>query len=84
MTTCPACGHEWRLTRPGLTAAEVRVLSYLRTCIKNGNMGPSLREIGAATGMTAPNVHRIAGQLERKGWVMRESYRARSLRPIGD
>ena len=79
---CPSCGHEWRHLRAGLTHAEDRLMKYLRKAMNGTNISPTMREIGEALGMSKPNVHRIVGQLQRKGWIARSRYQHRSLRPV--
>lgn len=64
----------------GLTARQQRVLIFLRDEISQRGYPPSMREIGAATGLasTSSVAHQLRG-LERLGYVKRDPNRPRAL-----
>lgn len=45
---------------------------------------PTLDEIAEVTGMVKSGVHRLLGQIERKGWIVRRPLEARSIMIVPD
>ncbi len=64
----------------GLTARQQRVLMFLRTEIERRGYPPSMREIGAAVGLTSTSsvAHQLR-TLEGLGYVKRDPHRPRAL-----
>ena len=67
-----------------LTPRQAAVLTFLRRYLaESGGVGPTLDEIGAATGISAKShVHYTLKALEQRGHIVRQPYRQRSLRII--
>ncbi|MGA9714321.1 MAG: repressor LexA, partial [Aeromicrobium sp.] len=64
----------------GLTARQQRVLMFLREEIERRGYPPSMREIGAAVGLTSTSsvAHQLR-TLEGMGYVKRDPHRPRAL-----
>lgn len=69
-----------RVDEDGLTLRQRRVLEVIRNSVDRRGYPPSLREIGAAVGLTSPSsvAHQLAA-LERKGFLRRDPNRPRAL-----
>jgi len=67
----------------GLTVRQRRVLEVIRNSVDRRGYPPSLREIGAAVGLTSPSIvaHQLAA-LERKGYLRRDANRPRALEVV--
>ena len=62
---------------------EKRKLAYDFICayIQKNNYGPSVREVGAAIGVTSPcSVDRHLNALQEMGYICRDRHQARSIR----
>ncbi len=63
-----------------LTERQEQVLDFIRSCIKEKHLPPTVREICTEFGFAGPNAtvgHLKA--LERKGYIQREFNRARGI-----
>ena len=69
-----------RVDEDGLTLRQRRVLEVIRNSVDRRGYPPSLREMGAAVGLTSPSsvAHQLAA-LERKGFLRRDPNRPRAL-----
>jgi repressor LexA len=64
-----------------LTDTQERILRCIREHIADRGEAPSIREIGAAVGMSSrASVHYQLGELETKGAIVREPGRYRGIR----
>lgn len=63
----------------GLTESQRRALCEIQDFIAHKKYAPSMQELADALGITPASAHELVGQLERKGYVQRESRKARSL-----
>jgi repressor LexA len=64
-----------------LTSIQERILRVIRDTIADRGEAPTVQEIGAAVGMTSrSSVHYQLRELETKGAIIRERYRARAIR----
>jgi len=63
-----------------LTERQRAVLECIQTFLKERGLPPTVREIGEQLGLDPHAVHDHLKALERKGYVKRESTKARSLR----
>lgn len=69
--------------RFGLTAKEKIVYDLLREHIRKHGIAPTFEEMAELTGMKSKSgAFRCFNGLERKGWIMREPGRARSIKII--
>ncbi len=67
----------------GLTAQQRKVLDVIRESVATKGYPPTLREIGAHMGIRSTNgVNDHLRCLERKGWIVREDMKVRSIRVI--
>jgi len=66
-----------------LTVRQRKVLEVIRNSVDRRGYPPSLREIGAAVGLTSPSsvAHQLAA-LERKGYLRRDANRPRALEVV--
>ena len=64
----------------GLTPRQQRILAHLKDCIEQRGYPPSMREIGAAVGLTSTSsvAHQLK-VLEEKGFLKRDPHRPRAL-----
>ncbi|MFT4287740.1 transcriptional repressor LexA [Nocardioides sp.] len=64
----------------GLTPRQQRILAHLKDCIEQRGYPPSMREIGAAVGLTSTSsvAHQLR-VLEDKGFLRRDPHRPRAL-----
>lgn len=65
-----------------ITASQRRALCEIQDFIAHKKYAPSMQELADALGVTPASAHELVGQLERKGYVQRESRKARSLAVI--
>jgi len=64
-----------------LTTVQERILRCIRETIADRGEAPTLPEIGAAVGMSSrSSVHYQLRELEAKGMIRRDPYRARAIR----
>ena len=63
----------------GLTESQRRALCEIQGFIAHKKYPPSMQELADVLGVTPASAHELVGQLERKGYVQRESRKARSL-----
>lgn len=72
------------LERGALTLRQRQVLGYISECIEAQGFPPTLREIGVRFGIRSTNgVNDHLRALERKGYLERELWKSRALRPVG-
>jgi repressor LexA len=65
---------------PLLTDRQVAVLSAIRDYYREHGYAPSLRDIGALSGLDSPSSVRYQlGELERMGWIRRHPGRSRAI-----
>jgi repressor LexA len=70
--------------RDSLTDRQKRVLEFIRRSTTARGYPPTLREIGEELGIRSTNgVSDHLKALERKGYLERDDFRSRALRPIG-
>lgn len=63
-----------------LTARQKNILMYIRECINERHLPPSVREIADAVGLSSPSsVHAHLGKLEEKGYIVRYGSKSRSM-----
>jgi repressor LexA len=62
-----------------ITESQRRTLCEIQDFIAHKKYAPSMQELADALGITPASAHELVGQLERKGYVQRESRKARSL-----
>lgn len=63
-----------------LNARQKKILDYIRECINERHLPPSVREIGEAVGLSSPSsVHVHLGKLEEKGYIIRHGSKSRSM-----
>ncbi len=62
-----------------ITAPQRRTLSELRRFINRRGFPPTLKELADILGISGPSVRDQVNQLVRKGYVNRESRKARGL-----
>jgi SOS-response transcriptional repressor LexA len=68
-----------------LTARQQQMYDFIRGYIRDHGFSPSVREIGAALGITSPNgVLSQVRALEKKGRLTRVLNTSRSFRLVGD
>lgn len=66
-----------------LTTKQARVLEIIRTRWQATGLAPTVREIGQEMGISSScSVMRHIEALERKGYVRRDRYKYRSVRPV--
>ncbi|MCD6498419.1 MAG: hypothetical protein J7M25_09005 [Deltaproteobacteria bacterium] len=66
-----------------LTDRQRQVLDFVTNCIQEQGYPPTLREIGDELGIRSPNgVFLHLKALERKGYLVRDGGKSRSLRPV--
>lgn len=77
-------GVEGEGGRAALTERQQQVLRYIGECIEAQGFPPTLREIGERLGIRSTNgVNDHLRALERKGYLVRELWKSRALRPVG-
>lgn len=64
---------------PPLTEPQRRTLRAIEDFIRRRNYPPTMQELAAALGISGPTAHAHVGQLVRKGYLRRESRKARGL-----
>jgi repressor LexA len=65
---------------PLLTYRQAEVLNAIRSYYAEHGYPPSLREIGALSGLDSPSSVRYQlGELERMGWIRRQPNRSRAI-----
>ena len=63
-----------------LTSRQVKILEAIKTAVDKNGYPPSLREIGAAAGLTSPaSVQYQLKALEEKGFIRRDADSARAI-----
>lgn len=63
-----------------LNARQKMILEYIRECVNERHLPPSVREIGEAVGLSSPSsVHVHLSKLEEKGYIVRHGSKSRSL-----
>lgn len=63
-----------------LNERQKQILEYIRTCINDNHLPPSVREIGDAIGLSSPSsVHVHLKALEEKGYIVRHGSKSRSM-----
>jgi SOS-response transcriptional repressor LexA len=68
----------------GLTARQAAVLAIIRRVYTATGQGPAIREIAREIGvLSSCSAQRHVDALQRKGFVERERYKYRSIRPVG-
>ncbi|MDY0001412.1 MAG: transcriptional repressor LexA [Polyangia bacterium] len=67
-----------------LTKRQRQVLSFVERSIEERGYPPTMREIGQHMGIRSTNgVNDHLKALERKGYIVREDLKSRTLRPVG-
>ena len=64
---------------PEITESQKQALKELQDFIACHKYPPTMSELGKRLGVAAPSAYQLVLQLERKGYVSRESRKARSL-----
>lgn len=63
-----------------LNARQKQILEYIRVCIDERHLPPSVREIGEEIGLSSPSsVHVHLKVLEDKGYIKRQGSKSRSM-----
>ena len=63
-----------------LNSRQNQILEYIRVCINDRHLPPSVREIGEAVGLSSPSsVHMHLKVLEDKGYIVRKGSKSRSM-----
>lgn len=69
----------WHPVRPDLTARQRAIMQVIRDSVARDGYGPTLREIGDATGLASPSsVSYQLSTLVRKGYLSRDAGRPRT------
>lgn len=69
-----------KVHRPGLSPRQQEVLGFVSNEISSTGRAPTVREIAAGLGITSSSaVHYHLKALEKKGYLMREAERSRTL-----
>lgn len=67
-----------------LTVRQEEILQFIKNSTSDNGYPPTLREIGAHTGIRSTNgVNDHLRALERKGYLTRTSTKSRGLKPVG-
>ncbi len=67
-----------------LNARQKQILEYIRVCIDDRHLPPSVREIGEEVGLSSPSsVHMHLKVLEEKGYIVRKGSKSRSMSITG-
>ncbi|PKQ25698.1 MAG: repressor LexA [Actinobacteria bacterium HGW-Actinobacteria-4] len=77
--------HEFPDVNQGdaLTARQVQILTYIRSCVTDRGYPPSMREIGEAVGLTSSSsVKHQLSALEEKGHLRRDPHRPRAMEVV--
>ncbi len=75
---CPHCNHE--IKKVPLTLKMQKVFNFIDMYIKEKNEAPSYDEIMDHFSTTKSNVARYILNLQERGWVAKEMYKARTLK----
>lgn len=68
-----------------LTERQQQILEVIRRGVRERGFPPSIREIGASTGLASSStVHNHLRQLEQKGYIKRDPSRPRCIEVMGD
>ncbi len=63
-----------------LTSRQIQILNFIKTELLNKGYPPSVREIGKAIGLSSSStVHSHLAQLEKKGYIRRDSTKPRAI-----
>ena len=62
-----------------ISEAQQRSLAALREIIAKKGFAPTMAELGEFLSISAASAHQLVGQLERKGYITRDSGKARSI-----
>ncbi len=62
-----------------ISEAQKRSLTALREIIAKKGFAPTMAELGDFLSISAASAHQLVGQLERKGYIKRDSGKARSI-----
>ena len=69
--------------RKPLTVREKQIMRYITQEINKNGYAPSVREIGAAVGLSSTaTVHTYLNKLEKLGYIKKESQKGRTLRVL--
>ena len=69
--------------KKGLTVREKQILRYITKEIEKNGYAPSVREIGAAVGLSSTaTVHTYLNKLEKHGYIKKENQKGRTLRVL--
>jgi len=72
------------MTGPALTGRQAEMLDLIRRHIAKRGYAPTLRELGALMGVRSTNgVNDHLKQLERKGYIRRDTVTARGIVVLG-
>lgn len=65
-----------------ITTSQKRVLKAIEDCMHSHGYPPTIQELADELSITAPSVHGLIKQLERKGYLKRDSRKARGLNVV--
>lgn len=65
-----------------ITTSQKRVLKGIEDCMHAHGYPPTIQELADELSITAPSVHGLIKQLERKGYLKRDSRKARGLNVV--
>jgi repressor LexA len=69
------------VARADLTDRQRRIVEFIRAAVDEDGYPPSLREIGAAVGLTSlSSVHHQLRVLEQKGYIRRAADKPRAIK----
>ncbi len=78
---CPHCKQ--KIAKMPLTKNMEKVYRYIKEYIETNNISPSYDEILSALNMKSKsNVARYILNLEERGWILKEMYKARTLKLV--
>ncbi len=78
---CPHCKQ--KIAKIPLTKNMERVYNFIKEYIETNNESPSYDEIVKAMNMKSKsNVARYILNLEERGWILKEMYKARTLKLV--
>ena len=64
---------------PYATPKQLETLRFIKSFQDKHGVSPTLEEIAKSKGVTKITIYECVNQLERKGWLSREKFRARSI-----
>lgn len=71
--------------KPGLTKRQSQILEFIKRTVREKGYPPSVREIGAAVGLSSSaTVHSHLSSLETKGMIRRDPTKPRAIEVLDD